>query len=294
MIIVTSDKTPVSIIGLGRLGAAIAETFLSNGHPVTVWNRSSAKAEALAAKGATVAGSVAEAVRASPLVLTVVLDHAAVRDLLDPVAEDLRGRTLLNISSSAPEEIRALAGWADGHGADYLDGAVMAVPAAIGTPDAQVLYSGSRAAFDHFGAQLGVLGAARYLAEDPGVAELYSYALLSAGYGTIFGFLHGAAMLDSAGVRPTEFLGMAVPWLNGMIAFLSDLAREAETKDYAGGDSSLEINLAALANIVVTSRSAGVDPGLHVPLLELVRGLVEQGRGADSASSVFEVMRARG
>ncbi|WP_374205736.1 NAD(P)-dependent oxidoreductase [Crossiella sp. S99.2] len=294
VIIVTSSKTPVSVIGLGRLGAALAEAFLAAGHPTTVWNRSPGKSEHLAAQGATVAGSLTKAIEASPLVLTVLAHHGAVRELLDPVVGSLSGRTLLNISSSTPEDIRKLATWAQGHGADYLDGAVMAVPQAIGTADAQVLYSGSPAAFDSYGEQLGVLGAARYVGEDPGVAELYSYALLSAGYGTLFGFLHGTAMLDSAGVRPTEFLALAVPWLNGMVAFLSEIARETETGDYSTGESSLDINLFALENIVAASRTAGVDPGFHVPTVDLVRKRIAAGNGQESASGVFEVMRTGG
>lgn len=288
----SDERTPVSVLGLGRLGAALAEAFLAGGHPTTVWNRTPEKAVPLADKGATVAGSVAEAVAASPLVLTVVLDHAAVRTLLDPVAANLREKTLLNISSSAPDDIRALADWATGHGADYLDAAVMAVPQAIGTPDAQVLYSGSAAAFDRYGTQLGFLGSARYLAADPGLAELYSLGLLSAAYGTLFGFVHGAALLDSAQVRPTDFLGLAVPWLNGMLAFLPDLAREIETKDYTAGESSLEINLHALNYIEAASRAAGVDPGLIRPSLDLVRQRIAAVRPTESVAGVFEVMRA--
>lgn len=285
------ERTPLSVLGTGRLGAALAEAFLAAGHPTTVWNRTPEKTAPLAAKGATVAGSVAEAVAASPLVLTVVLDHAAARNLLDSV--DLRGRTLLNISSSAPEGIRALAEWATGQGADYLDAAVMAVPQAIGTADAQVLYSGSAAAFDRYGTQLGILGSSRYLDTDPGLAELYSLGLLSAAYGTLFGFVHGAALLDSAGVRATDFLGLAVPWLNGMLAFLPELAREIETKDYTAGESSLEINLHALNYIETASRTAGVDPGFIRPALDLVRQRIAAVRPTDSVAGVFEVMRGR-
>lgn len=287
----SNARTPVSVLGLGRLGSALAEAFLTAGHPTTVWNRTREKAEPLAAKGATVAGSVAEAVTASPLVLTVLLDHAAVRTQLDPVAPDLSGRTLLNVSSSAPDDIRALAAWATGHGADYLDAAVMAVPQAIGTPDAQVLYSGSATAFDRYGAQLGILGSTRYLADDPGVAELYSIGLLSAAYGTLFGFMHGTALLDSARVRPTDFLGLAVPWLNGMLAFLPELAREIETGDYSGGESSLEINLQALEYGEAASQSAGVDPGLLRPALDLVRKRLATVAPTESVAGVFEVMR---
>ncbi len=47
-------------LGTGRMGAAMAGRLLDAGHPVAVWNRTAAKARALAERGATVAGSIAE------------------------------------------------------------------------------------------------------------------------------------------------------------------------------------------------------------------------------------------
>lgn len=286
-------KSPVSVLGLGNMGSAVAAVFLAGGHPVTVWNRTPAKAALLAEGGARVAASVAEAVAASPLVVTVLLDHHAVRERLAPVAGQLRGRTLLNISSSTPAEIVELAGWAEGAGAHYLDGAMMAVPQAVGTADAQVLYSGAPAAFERHGAQLEVLGAARYLGANPGLAQLHSLGLLSAGYGALSGFLHGAALLDSAAVRPTDFLSLAVPWLNGIVAFLAEVAREAETGDYTAGTASLEVNRLAMEAIEAVSRDAGVHAGVHLPVLDLIRQRIAAAGGTESATSVFEVMRTR-
>ncbi len=51
--VVTGEKrSPVTVIGLGPMGQALAGAFLKNGHPTTVWNRSAGKAEALVAQGA--------------------------------------------------------------------------------------------------------------------------------------------------------------------------------------------------------------------------------------------------
>jgi 3-hydroxyisobutyrate dehydrogenase-like beta-hydroxyacid dehydrogenase len=51
----------VGFIGLGHMGSGMARSLLRSGHQVTVYNRTRAKAEALAAEGATVAGTIAEA-----------------------------------------------------------------------------------------------------------------------------------------------------------------------------------------------------------------------------------------
>jgi 3-hydroxyisobutyrate dehydrogenase-like beta-hydroxyacid dehydrogenase len=67
----------VGFIGLGNMGQAMARNLLKAGHRVTVFNRSREKAEALAADGANVAASPAEACR-QPVVITMLADDAAV------------------------------------------------------------------------------------------------------------------------------------------------------------------------------------------------------------------------
>ena len=49
------DPKTVAGIGLGNMGSALAEALLSAGFPVTVWNRSPHKSEAVRVKGVEVA-----------------------------------------------------------------------------------------------------------------------------------------------------------------------------------------------------------------------------------------------
>ncbi|WP_313958131.1 NAD(P)-binding domain-containing protein [Paenibacillus sp. Y412MC10] len=63
----------MSVIGLGMMGSALAQAFLMEGSRTTVWNRTPDKAETLAAQGAVAAGTVAEAIAASPLIVICVL-----------------------------------------------------------------------------------------------------------------------------------------------------------------------------------------------------------------------------
>lgn len=141
-------KQAVTVLGLGAMGSALAETLLGAGHPVTVWNRSSGKAEPLVERGAVRAGSAAEAIAASRLVLVCLLDYRSVHEVLDAGA--VSGKVLVNVTNGTPAQARELAGWAAEHDADYLDGGIMAVPPMIGGPGAFLLYSGSRAAFDTY------------------------------------------------------------------------------------------------------------------------------------------------
>ncbi len=67
----------VGFIGLGQMGSAIALNLVKAGHRVVVYNRTRAKAEALASQGAEVAESVADACR-RPVLITMLADDAAV------------------------------------------------------------------------------------------------------------------------------------------------------------------------------------------------------------------------
>ena len=67
----------IGFIGLGAMGGAMARNLIKAGHDVTVWNRSPGKAEALAAEGATLADSPAQAA-AGEVVHTMLADDKAV------------------------------------------------------------------------------------------------------------------------------------------------------------------------------------------------------------------------
>jgi 3-hydroxyisobutyrate dehydrogenase len=72
---------PVSVLGLGLMGTGMAGRLISAGFDVTVFNRSAKKAEALAAQGARVATSPADAVRKAQFVISMLADDVAAREV---------------------------------------------------------------------------------------------------------------------------------------------------------------------------------------------------------------------
>jgi 3-hydroxyisobutyrate dehydrogenase-like beta-hydroxyacid dehydrogenase len=73
----------VGFIGLGNMGQAISARILDAGYDLIVYNRTRAKAEALEAKGAKVAGSVAEACGGRDVVFTMLSDDKALLAVAD-------------------------------------------------------------------------------------------------------------------------------------------------------------------------------------------------------------------
>lgn len=72
----------IAFLGLGKMGAAIARLLLESGEPLTVWNRTASRAEVLAQDGAKVAGTLAEAVAGADVVFTMLMDDAAIEQVL--------------------------------------------------------------------------------------------------------------------------------------------------------------------------------------------------------------------
>src|ERR1700737_4906668 len=68
----------VAVLGTGIMGAPMARNLLKAGFQVRVWNRTPDKARVLAADGADLAETPADAVRLAAFVLTMLTDTAAV------------------------------------------------------------------------------------------------------------------------------------------------------------------------------------------------------------------------
>ncbi len=66
--------TTVAVLGTGIMGTGMARSLLRAGHRVRVWNRTAVKAEPLAADGATVCATAAEAVADVDIVITMLFD----------------------------------------------------------------------------------------------------------------------------------------------------------------------------------------------------------------------------
>jgi 3-hydroxyisobutyrate dehydrogenase len=78
------DPTPaaIAVLGTGRMGAPIARNLLATGFVVSVWNRTAERAAPLAADGARLSSSPAEAAEGVDLVLTMLADGDAVSDAM--------------------------------------------------------------------------------------------------------------------------------------------------------------------------------------------------------------------
>ncbi|MGJ7908074.1 NAD(P)-dependent oxidoreductase [Actinopolyspora sp. H202] len=288
-----TNRIPVTVLGLGMMGTALAGAFLNNGNRTIVWNRSADKTDALIAEGAVAAGEIRDAVEASPVIVICVSTYEVMNDLLASVADELRGRVVVNLTSGTPEEARDTALWAQENGVEYLDGAIMAVPQMIGLPEALIFYAGNQQVFTEQEELLKPLGGKSvYLGTDAGVPMIYDLGLLSILWSCIAGYVHAQALVGTVGVSAEEFLPFVNTWIEQVIApAIPKSAKEIDSGRFETDVSSLDVNKAAISHLVKTSKQLNVDNDMSVAIQEMIEKRVAQGHGNHSLASLIEAFK---
>ncbi|OLT38551.1 6-phosphogluconate dehydrogenase [Saccharomonospora sp. CUA-673] len=278
--------TDITVLGLGLMGSALTRALLTAGHRVTVWNRTAAKADQLQAHGALPAESVNTAVDASPVVIACVTDYTALRAALDPITGELDGRILVNLTSGDSTQARDMASWTEKHGASYLDGAIMAVPPAIGTTDAIILLSGPETTFGDHRRTLEALGTTTYLGADHGLSALYDAAGLSMMWGTLNAWLHGVALLRTAGIDAATYTPFAAHIAQETVGWLTDYADQIDNNTYPADDATLTTHAGSMAHLIEESERLGVNAELPT----LFKTLADRAIAAGHAESGYPAL----
>jgi len=286
----------VTVLGLGLLGSAVARATLDAGLKTTVWNRSPARATSFSESAASVAVSAEDAVDASDVIVVCLQDYAAMDDVLRAATVEARlaGKTLVQLSTGTPAQARAAAGWVEGVGAAYLDGAIMGFPKDIGTDGLLVLYGGAEETFavcDPFATAIG--GTAFRVGDDPGQAAALNTALISLYFSFLFGVLNGAAICDAEGVPVETFGGIGaslMPVLSGVmersVAMISQGSYETEL-------NTLETSAVSMKQLAAVMRNAEIDGRFVDVMRAFATEAIEAGKGGVSHAVLFELFGGR-
>ena len=264
----------ISTLGLGLMGSAVARSFISAGHRLTVWNRSAAKTQSLVLRGASAAASLAAAIAASPVVLICIDGYRSTQTLFDEpeVIGLLPGRIIVQLSTGSPSEARQAEAWFSARGALYLDGAILGGPATMGTPKCTVLVSGRRQIFERCAPLLGALGGGtRHIGEEIGAAAAIDMAYLARQYGMYAGVAHGVLICESEGADLEVYASVFAE--NDTGRWMIDVVRKNAFSD---PPATLSVWNAALRGLQEQAREAGINQ--EVP--DLVAGILDRAEAA--------------
>lgn len=155
-----SEKITVGWIGAGRMGSAMVRRLLSAGHPVTVWNRTPARAEPLCEAGARLAAEPGETATAQVTVTSLAASADLEEVALALLAAEHRPSVLVDTSTVSVESSRRVREAAAEAGVPFLSAPVSGNPSAIEAGNASFVCSGSREAYDRARGVLETIGRA--------------------------------------------------------------------------------------------------------------------------------------
>jgi len=152
----------IGYVGLGKMGSGIARNLLRAGHRVTVYNRSREKAEAMANDGAQVANSPAEAASDSDVVMTMLSDDHAVKEVVlgeRGITAGLK-RNAVHISNSTISTalVRRLAEEHQHQSQGFLSAPVFGRPEAAEAKKLVVVVAGEESLIERFRPLLDAIG----------------------------------------------------------------------------------------------------------------------------------------
>ncbi|MGN6492695.1 MAG: NAD(P)-dependent oxidoreductase [Agriterribacter sp.] len=194
----------VALLGLGKMGQGIALSILRSGQHLTVWNRNSEKARQVLDAGAVWANSPAEAARNADVVIAMLADDVASRQVWLGEAGALdnmkAGSVAVECSTLSLKYVKELHAKALAQGVRYIDCPVTGIPDAaaqgqitllVGAPPEHLEYC--RPLFESFSRCIRHFG-------DVGTGTMYKLIINLMGAVQIAGLAEGLAMAEKLGL----------------------------------------------------------------------------------------------
>lgn len=276
------------------MGAAMVGRWVDAGRDIVVWNRTPEAAQALAGPQVRAERDVEAAVKAVPVVVSMLTDGKAVRSvLIDRGAIEAmdEGSTLVDLSTIDVESSRAVADAAAARGIKYVRGAVSGTPGVVTAGNASLLLSGPQEALDAARDVLNdvtpkhaVVGAE----EESRVVKVATNLMLA---GTMQFLAEATVMAEACGVSREVLLDALG---NTVIAspFLAYKAEALRARDYKAAFTTAGI-VKDLELAVGLGDANGVSMPITAGVLDQFRDALVAGYGADDFLSVFRVQQAK-
>lgn len=261
----------VGVIGLGIMGAPMAQNLLRAGHTVTVYGRTRTRVDPLVAAGAVAAESPAAVARAVEAVVTMLPDGPDVEAVVcgpdGVLAGAAPGLLVVDMSTIAPATARVLAARAAAAGVAFLDAPVSGGEQGAVAGTLSIMVGGDADAFARAAPIFAALGKQATHMGGPGQGQATKLVNQVVGAGTLAAVAEGVLLAARAGLDPAAVVralsgGAATSWM------LTEQAPRMQRRDFAPGfmvrlqQKDLRLALAA-----------GADAGAPLPLTALVHEL---------------------
>jgi 3-hydroxyisobutyrate dehydrogenase len=283
----------IAFLGLGIMGSAMARRLLDAGFPLTVYNRSAEKAQSLVAAGARFAASPRDAAEDAAIIICMVSDDPASRQMWlgenGALAGAAKGTLLVECSTLSTGWVRELSAAVVARGCELIDAPVTGSKPQAAAGELNFLVGGSDAALERARPALSVMG--RSITH---VGPIGSGALLK----LVNNFMSGVqivslaeamALIEKSGLDRARALEVLTNGAPGS-PMVRTMSARMTARDYTPNFQTqliakdLRYAMGEAARFGLTMATAGT-------ALELMNRAIQDGRGGQDCSSVVEELR---
>ncbi|KAF6249653.1 NAD(P)-dependent oxidoreductase [Marine Group I thaumarchaeote] len=283
----------IGIIGLGMLGNAVALHLLDLGFEVTVFNRTKEKTIQVREKGAKVMTSPKEVAENSELIITIVKDAAAVKEISfekDGITEGKHEKLIVaDMSTIDPLESKNISRKFQEHNIDKLDIPVMGGPNVAITGNLVMMVSGNKESFDCCKNVFEKIANKVFFLGESGVAHSVKLAMNLQITMLALALSEGIILMKKANVDPKIFLKIlnSTYFKTGM----------SEKKAFKMVDSKFDatFTLSNLKKDISTITSAAKSLGIELPMIkkaeQVYENAVKEGFGEIDYTGIIEYIK---
>ena len=288
----------IGIVGTGMLGEAVGLHLLDVGYEITVFNRSKEKTEKLENKGAIVVDSPKNVAENSELVIMVVKDADAVKDVVFGDCGILAGRhegmCIADMSTINPNSTREISKKVTENGIDYMEIPVMGGPNVAINGKLVIMASGKKEVFEKFKTIFESIADQSIYLGDTGTAHSIKLAMNLQIAMLALSLSEGITLTKKAGFDPEIFLkvlnstyfktgmseGKAYKMINDSVKptfTLANLKKDLDTINDAAESFDAELPMAKIARkIYADATDAGFGDIDYTGIISYIRKLSKE------------------
>ncbi len=283
----------VGIIGLGMLGNAIALHLLDSGFEVTAYNRTKEKTIQAKEKGAKIATSPKEIAENSELVITIVKDAKAVKEISfekDGIIEGNHAKLIVaDMSTIDPTESKNITKEFQKHNIHKLDIPVMGGPNVAITDNLVMMASGNKEMFDHCKNVFEKIASKIFFLGESGVAHSIKLAMNLQITMLALALSEGITFVKKANVDPKIFLEI----LNS--TYFKTGMSEKKAYKMIDGKYDTTFTLANLKKDISTITNTAKSLGIELPMIkkadEVYENAIKDGFGETDYTGIIEYIK---
>jgi len=283
----------IGVVGLGMLGNAVALHLLDSGFEVTVYNRTKEKTVQVIEKGAKGATSPKEVAENSELVITIVKDAAAVKEISfekDGIIEGKHEKLIVaDMSTIDPLESKNISRKFQEHNIHKIDIPVMGGPNVAITGNLVMMASGNKESFDNCKNVFEKIASKVFFLGESGVAHSVKLAMNLQITMLALALSEGIILVKKANVDPKIFLEI----LNS--TYFKTGMSEKKAFKMIDGKYDTTFTLANLKKDISTITSTAKSLGVELPMIkkaeEVYENAIKDGFGETDYTGIIEYIK---